>query len=127
MVYPGAKMIMDRRGATRLVVLVGPYALKVPVVGHGFKAFLTGVLASLNEKTWSGASKNTPRTVYCNCFGLILIARRCRHIRHRGLFYVALAEVVAKSDIHEDFWYSDCKPENFGYIGPDLIKLDARQ
>lgn len=118
-------MIVDRKGATRLVILAGDYAVKVPVVRFGIRAFLTGMLANLNECRWRGVSKNMPRTLYCNRFGLVLVAKRCRPIHHRGLFYVALAELIATSDVAEDFWLSDCKPENYGYIGVDLIKLDA--
>ena len=118
-------MIVDRKGATRIVFLIGGYAVKLPVISYGIKPFLVGMLSNLNEAQWNGASRHTPRTIYCNCFGLALVARRCRPVRHRGMFFVALAEVAAKSDISTEFWYSDIKPENFGFIGVDLIKLDA--
>lgn len=118
-------MNIDRKGATRVVFLIGGYAVKVPVFRYGIQAFLTGMLANLNESRWRGVSKNMPRTVYCNRFGLVLVAKRCRPVQHRGLFYVALAELIATSDVAAEFWLSDCKPENYGFIGADLIKLDA--
>ena len=40
-------------GHSRTVFLVGRYAIKVPVVCYGWRAFLRGLLANLSEAEWA--------------------------------------------------------------------------
>ena len=42
-------------GATRTVVLVGRYAYKLPSLRYGWRAFLRGLLANMQEREWSAA------------------------------------------------------------------------
>ena len=51
-------MKIIRTGVTRTVILVGPYAIKVPSLrgdmhGHRLGSFCLGVLANQSERTWS--------------------------------------------------------------------------
>ena len=48
-------MISCPGGATRHVFLVGPYAIKIPQFRYGWKNFLYGLLANLQERTFAKA------------------------------------------------------------------------
>lgn len=119
----------DRKGATRTVYLFKSYVVKVPIYTLGSKHFLTGLLANLNEALWCQTKlpqeRHLPKIHYVAPFGLFLIMRRYRPVKHRGLFWTHLTQVIVTSSLHKDFWLSDAKPENFGFDGTTLIKLDS--
>jgi len=111
-------------GSTRRVFLIGRYAIKV-AWADSWKNFLRGCVYNLDETTWSPVnSKNLTRIYWCSCTGLLSIHERVRPVRHYGLFRVDLAEICATSFIDSYFWMLDSKPENFGYRGTTLVKLD---
>jgi hypothetical protein len=121
--------LCEKRGATRTVFLFKENVIKVPICTLGSKHFLTGLLANQNEMGWDRSKlpheRNLPEIRYVAPFGLFLIMKRYRPVKHRGLFWVHLMEVIKSSSLHEDFWLSDAKPENFGFDGATLIKLDS--
>jgi len=43
-------MIINRTGATRIVLLTDNYAIKIPNFLSGWKLFVKGILANLNER-----------------------------------------------------------------------------
>ena len=118
-------MIINRSGGTRIVLLVGRFAIKFPIVQFGMRAFLLGMASNLQEAKMSNFTEGLPKTYYCNVFGLALIARRCRPVKHHGLFFVALEELIAKSELPREFWEWDGFPKNFGYLDGKLVKLDT--
>ncbi|WPK19887.1 hypothetical protein [Salmonella phage SD-1_S14] len=64
------------------------------------------------------------RIAKSSCTGLITVQKRCKPVQHRGLFWVELCALALNSELSTDFFYSDVKPENFGYLGGKLVKLD---
>lgn len=46
---------VDRNGISRTVLLVGRHAVKIPVLRYGWKKFLQGLLANMQEREFSKA------------------------------------------------------------------------
>lgn len=82
-----------------------------------WKLFLYGMIANIDEHAFSKmkGEKGLPTVYYGNRFGLVLIAKRVRPIKHRGLFWVDLVQREVTSNMHRSFWTRDAKPENYGY------------
>ncbi|QBO61594.1 hypothetical protein G17_00098 [Escherichia phage vB_EcoM_G17] len=120
-------MNIDLKGATRTVILIGEYAIKIPTF-KSWKLFLTGMIANLNERSWMQYSNRSDSsicpTLWSSCTGLVTVQKRCKPVQHRGLFWVELCALALNSELSTDFFYSDAKPENFGYLGGKLVKLD---
>lgn len=115
---------IDTGGSTRRVFLIGKYAIKI-AWSDSWKNFLRGCVYNLDELTWSPVKcKNLTRIYWCSCTGLISVHERVRPVRNYGLFQLDLTELCIKSDIDSYFWMLDSKPENFGYRGSTLVKLD---
>lgn len=117
---------INRMGATRIVFIFKRFVVKIPNT-RSWKLFLHGLIANINEKTFGDlyGTPGIPKIYYGNCLGLLLVERRVKAIRHRGLFWVELARLVATSELHPDFWNDDAKPENFGFDrGMNFTKID---
>lgn len=66
-------------GATRWVLLVGPYAFKMPLLVHGGRLFLLGCLANISERSTSQEANGDlrlARTYACSPLGLLAVAER---------------------------------------------------
>lgn len=117
---------INKAGTTRTVFIGKTVVIKIPTT-KSWKLFLNGLLANLAERTFC-KMKNTPgipQLYFSDPIGLIVIMERLRPVNHRGLFWVSLAELVAKSDLHPVFWRMDSKPENYGFNKQmQLTKLD---
>lgn len=117
---------VDRKGATRIVILTRNYAFKIPNFHDGYSLFIRGILCNLQEYVMGKDDwcKDINPTIYGNRFGLLNIQPRLRHVRHRGLFWVEYKRMLILTQF-KDFISSDAKPENFGYAkGMNLLKLD---
>lgn len=40
-------------GVTRIVILIGPYAIKIPRLNYGWRMLLWGLIGNISEKTFS--------------------------------------------------------------------------
>ena len=119
---------VDRKGTSRIVFLLGQYAIKFPTVSS-WTLFLQGLIGNCKERTWGEFGKVAkepllPPIVWVCPGGWVSIQRRVRPVRHRGLFYIELYHAMSKSKIHRDFWLYDVKPENFGWYQGKLVKID---
>ena len=111
-------------GSTRRVFLIGKYAIKI-AWADSWKDFFRGCVYNLDELSWNVVQcKNLTKIYWCSCTGLISVHERVRPVRNRGMFQVDLAQLCIESDIDSYFWMLDAKPENFGYRGTTLVKLD---
>ena len=119
-------MHIDKRGSTRIVFVFKHFVIKFPSPAS-WKLFLHGLLANIQEGSFTKSMINqtglTP-VYYFNSLGFCVISKRARTVNHRGLFWVELTRLVATSELHKDFWSSDAKPENFGFINNQLVKID---
>ncbi len=119
---------INRNGCTRIVILIGNYAIKIANWTR-WELFLHGLLANMNEQRFRCLYKNESEKAMAPVLfvipgGLLSIQRRVRPVRHRGLFWLSLEEITHKTNLGREFWYNDPKPENFGYIGSQLVKID---
>lgn len=102
-----------KSGTTRTVFLFKNFVIKFPIIsGYGFKYFLMGMLANINEWNWSryGIEK-LAKVKFCSPLGLFLIMER--------------AQPVSEVDYNE---FKDIpldpSPENFGKIGDRVVCVD---
>ncbi|HYH66391.1 MAG TPA: hypothetical protein VD866_16985 [Urbifossiella sp.] len=72
---PPIGRIALRRGMTREVLLVGPWAVKVPTL-RSWRLFVEGVLANLNERRRSGLDPRLCPVLFALWGGLLLVMRR---------------------------------------------------
>lgn len=119
---------IDRKGCTRTVVLTTNYAIKFPTLSS-WQGFLRGLLANCKERLWCrcyviDSARMLPPVLWVCPGGWFSIQHRVKPIQHRGLFYVELWAAIKRSNIPEDFWLSDVKPENFGWYKNRLVKID---
>jgi hypothetical protein len=117
--------LIVRTGVTRTVLLVGRYAVKVPTLRGvhpgGFRGRLAGVarglLANLSEHTWSRygpwAGKVAP-VLWSGLGGFVQVYPRCEPLAggDRG----PLPQL--------DPCPGDVKPDNFGWLGRRVVRLD---
>lgn len=65
-----------KSGQTRTVLLVGRFAIKFPRIANGWRFFLMGMLANVNERRWSGFDARLCPVLWCAPLGLMLCMRR---------------------------------------------------
>jgi hypothetical protein len=109
-------------GCTRLVLLIGKFAVKIPNFTVCHKHFLQGCYANWSERDYCKAlkcihemySKVTP-TIFCSWFGLMSIQKRVvpleRHLTEDECEYF-------KNQT------TDIKMQNFGYLDGVLVCVD---
>jgi hypothetical protein len=116
---------VNRQGCTRIVLLVGEYAIKLPNALHGWPLFLQGLLANINErKTWTAShSELLCPVLWSSWGGWLLVMRRavpCRWLDEGG------EEIDYSRWIVEGFGGDD-KPTNYGVLNGHVVKLDYGQ
>lgn len=118
-------MKINLKGSTRFVFMFSKVVVKIPSL-KSWRLFLNGVLANLQERQFSKMNnKNLASIILSDPIGLMVVMERVKEVRHRGLFFIELQKICCESDLHVDFWMSDCKPENYGYNNKGkLVKLD---
>lgn len=110
---------MIKKGTTRIVFLIGGYAIKLPRINR-WKSFLRGILANLDERLWYKNSTAEWKIKMCPalfCFGgWILICKRAAIINDEDFM------LVKKEDFYPIPF--DPKPSNFGYYKERLVIVD---
>lgn len=114
--------IIKTNGVTRLVIIVGNWAIKIPNFTCQHNHFLLGCYANWTErhytKTFEGFSEFIDKvspTVFCSYFGLVSIQRKV---------------TVLDRDLTDDEQYyfrkqtTDIKKENFGFLNGKLVCID---
>lgn len=115
-------MRLKLNGTTRIVFLIGNYAIKIPnhVVCH--QHFLQGCYANWSERRYTKTFERLPEfynkiapTIFCSWFGLLSIQRRVVELdRH-----LTVNEVEYFKD-----QTTDIKMQNFGYLDKRLVCID---
>lgn len=110
--------VQRERGATREVLLLGPWAFKVPVVSYGWRPFLHGLLANMQERMFSAA--RFPRccpVLWADPLGLLVIMARARPLERE----LTDAEWEA---FDRDNVPSERKASSYGWYAGELVALD---
>ena len=105
-----------RRGITRTVWLVGPWAIKFPSMRYAGLFFFKGCMANL-EETWHWNDLKHRRyamapVIWCGWFGLFLVMKRAEEAPRGTSFPVYLHGMM------------DEKPENIGVINGITVWVD---
>ena len=109
------------KGVTRLVLLIGNFAIKIPNFTCQHNHFLHGCYANWSERLYPKMFKNMPEiekvapTYFCAWFGLISIQARVVELdRH----------LTADEKQYFEHQTTDIKKENFGYLNGRLVCID---
>jgi hypothetical protein len=119
---------INKIGATRIVILFSKVAVKIPTFKN-WEMFLYGLLGNIQERRFrkmypKETERALPPVLFSLPGGFLVIQKRVRPVRHKGFFFLALAEVIATSSLDAEFWKNDPKMENFGYLENRLVKVD---
>lgn len=112
-----------RKGITRIAILVGWYAIKLPRLSNGHLNFLHGCLSNYGERDFYKKCRDykpmaelIAPSYFCTLFGLVQIQKRCVENKRE-----LTEEELLK---FECVRHGDKKPANFGYIDNRLVCLD---
>ena len=114
-----------KQGATRKVFVFKKVVVKIPTIIE-YRLFLNGILANLQEKSFSGIHSDLAKVKFCDKLGLILIMEKVDVLSNdiNWLDFNNSLKEKYKNDKLKDFLLSDCKPSNWGYINNHLVKVD---
>lgn len=107
---------MVRSGITRIVWLIGPYAIKIPNPRYGWGKFLYGLLSNMTERRFSTVAEKfrLAPVIWSMWGGWLNVQRRCEPIIDEEF-----------EALNEDDWIPcDFKRENFGKLNGRILLLD---
>jgi hypothetical protein len=111
-----------KKGVSRIVFLVGKFAIKIPNFTYCHLHFLHGCYANWSERDYCSkfayyepVLQKVAKSYFCSWFGLIQIQARCEPNTKE----LSPQEVEYFKDV-----CTDIKPENFGYYRGKLVCLD---
>lgn len=108
-------------GITRTVFLTKRYAFKLPCCRYGWKMFLQGLLANMQERVWgrSGYDGICP-VIWADRFGFLVVQPR-----------VEVLDMAMSEDEYIMFCYrqdyiipAENKSDSFGYLNGKLVAID---
>lgn len=112
----------NRFGVTREVILVGRIAIKLPKVTYGWKMFLCGLLANMQEREFSrlGWTELCP-VVFALWGGWLLVMRRARPLTE-----AEWADFDAKAFCNrpDGLVPAECKIDSFGMLSGRVVAVD---
>ena len=108
-------------GTTRIVFLVGDYAIKVPAMTE-WRLFLLGLLANMQEALWSktGWPELCP-VVWAIPGGFLLVMRRARAMTRDEFNTIDLNKWVQRQGYIVP---AETKMDSFGYLHGSLVAVD---
>lgn len=108
-----------RYGTTRVVLLIGSFAIKFPRPSN-IRRFAMGILANMDERLWFRESPadwklNMAPALYC-FWGFVLIAKRARSITQKQYETINDADYIPLP--------YDKKIDNFGLYEERIVLVD---
>jgi hypothetical protein len=117
---------MRRSGATRVVYLIGRWAIKRPRI-DGWPKVLQGLLANLQERRFSRFADETFCPVlFADPLGMVVVMRRAQTIGH-ALPDAVFTELTRVEDCEGNEYHHtlfDNSPHNFGWLGNRFVAVD---
>lgn len=112
-------------GSKRLVLIFNKVVIKIPKINH-YESFIRGILENIVEGARSGSHDDLCKVIYCNRFGLFSIMEKANPIPNNidRFVFLEMLESKYENDSYKDVLLSDYTPENYGYIGNHLVKVD---
>lgn len=107
-------MHISQDGITRVVILIGRWAIKIPRVNYGWGKFVEGIENNRSErKYWKESKSNEVCPTLFSLWGLLNIMPRVR-----------VCETKEEIEcIPLDDWL-DRKPDNLGYLNGKVVWID---
>lgn len=111
------------RGTTRITILTGNLAFKIPILNRSLKHFAKGWLGNIDERNlWRETKHKKLCPIYFSFFGLVNIMKRATPIKEVPFSKQFMLKYFQELDIHIDVcsgW------KNFGYInGLSMVITD---
>lgn len=115
------RIAIDRTGCTRIVILVGCYAIKLPNALSGWRLFLLGLLANMQEREFSAARwPELCPVVASTPGGWLVIMRRARPMTDAEFQQFDPAWL----DRGDYVIPAELKPNSFGWLNEQLVAID---
>ncbi len=119
-------MKLDLKGITRIVFLIGKYAIKIPNFKYQHNHFLQGCYANWSERKYCKDFKTAnyegnmyewvAPSYFCSWFGLVQIQARCEtYNKHL---------TKEQKEFYKPLCGTDNKKENFGLLNGKLVCVD---
>lgn len=115
-------MRIDRTGCTRIVVLVGQRAYKAPNFLSGWRLLLTGLLANMQERTFSKTGWPELCPVSWSIPGGWLVVMHRARVMTEDEFLAFDPETFC--DRADYVIPAEWKANSFGYLGDRVVALD---
>lgn len=121
-------MKVIRTGCTRIVVLLGSYAIKVPITTDGWRAFLKGLLANMQEVSFArtGWPELCP-VLFSLPGGWLLVMPRVREMTDEEFHSLDYGEwIKAGRDLKAGEWVVpvEAKSNSFGFFEGHIVAID---
>jgi hypothetical protein len=114
--------ILWRGGVTRTVILTKQWAIKLPCLVYGWRYFLYGFLANMQERDWSGLDERLCPVAYAAPGGAFIVMPRCEPLTDEE-FIAEVPEDWAKyGEIGE--LPVEIKICSFGRLGSKVVAVD---
>ena len=108
------------QGETRLVIILGSYAIKVPNFLKGYKQFLYGLLSNLQEVEYQNQSKYLLPVLFHLPFGLATVMPKANILKN-NLDQKTYLKITTDIGIYPRV---DHKPESFGKWKGNIYVID---
>ncbi|WP_085033923.1 hypothetical protein [Ensifer aridi] len=115
-------MIIDRKGTTRIVFLIGLVAIKVPNFLNGWKLFLCGLLANMQERQFGAAGWDGLCPVLWSLPGGWVVVMRRARVMTPEEFLAFDAEAFCNRS--EYVLPVEAKSSSFGFIDGQIVAVD---
>lgn len=117
-------MEIDRKGCTRIVLIFKNFVVKLPSM-YCFESFLEGILSNIREYKFkdSPADFNLAPILF-RLTPLILVMKKCEPVVDIDKYFNDLDKLCKDGGLPTNFYLSDAKPENYGYMKGKLLKID---
>jgi len=119
--------ILWHGGVTRLVILTKHWAIKFPTPMYGWKFFLYGFLANMQEREWAGFDKRLCPVLRSSKYGIFVIMPRCQPLTddeftdriHDG--WLRLSEEATNESVELPVELKTC---SFGWLNGKIVAID---
>ncbi len=115
---------LNGHGCTRHVILVGHYAIKVPRMNYGWRMFLNGLLANMQECAFSAAkwSELCP-VLWAAPGGWMVVMPRVR-VMTDAEFEVFDREAFIRRPNDDGIVPAEAKSDSFGWMNGRVVAID---
>ncbi len=113
----------NRCGVTREVILVGNVAIKLPKITYGWKMFLCGLLANMQEREFSGLSwAELCPVIFSMRGGWLVVMRRAKPLSATEWSSFDAETFCKRPD--GSIIPAEFKPNSFGKLNGRIVAID---